>query len=144
MDQIITNVKKTNIGYRIRIDKIQKICYAAVVVLMTENEDHLQHLFFRLKTTPTTFNMKISIQKLRATTGHTILARIRKNTIREIYGNGMQFDGPDQDDDSDEIMSKEWIITEDCKKDGMRARHQTHRKMIFKNQNIKRQDSVLN
>lgn len=63
MDEIICDIKSINIGYNIGNQPISILCYADDVVLMTEDEDGLQRLLFRLRTTAEKFNMEILLQK---------------------------------------------------------------------------------
>lgn len=62
MDEIICDIKRVNIGYKIGNQPISVLCYADNVVLM-EDDDDLQRLLFRLKTTAEKINMEISLQK---------------------------------------------------------------------------------
>lgn len=63
MDQIVNDVKSTNIGYNMGNTKVQIICYADDVILTAENEDDLQRLLHRMNTHAEELNMQVSTQK---------------------------------------------------------------------------------
>ena len=68
MDEIITEDKKVERGYRMRDKEIKAICYADDVVLISESEDNLQRLLYKFKQTASPFNMLISTSKTQCLT----------------------------------------------------------------------------
>ena len=68
MDEIITEVKKVERGYRMGDKEIKAICYADDVVLISESEDNLQRLLYKFEQTASAFNMLISTSKTQCLT----------------------------------------------------------------------------
>ena len=68
VDEIITEVEKVERGYQMGDKKIKAICYADDVVLISESEDGLQRLLYKIEQTASTFNMLISTSKTQCLT----------------------------------------------------------------------------
>lgn len=66
MNQIIRGVNKIEAGYTMRERSLIILCYTDDVILIAENEDDLQRLLNRFKTTAERFNMFISHKKTKA------------------------------------------------------------------------------
>jgi len=66
MDRIIKEVKATGKGFTTDKGEIKIICYADDAVLISENEDELQRMLYRLHLMAKRFNMRISIAKTKS------------------------------------------------------------------------------
>ena len=58
MDEIITEVKKGERGYRMGDKEIKAIYYADDVVLISESEGNLQRLLYKFEQTASAFNIQ--------------------------------------------------------------------------------------
>ena len=68
MEEIISEVKTIGKGYRLGDKEIKIICYADDAVLISEDEDNLQRMLFKLENTASKYNMKISVAKSKSLT----------------------------------------------------------------------------
>ena len=86
MDEIMTEVKRVERGYRMGDKEIKAICYADDVVLISDSEDDLQRLLYKFEQTAPAFNMLISTSKTQCLT-------IAKEPLRcklAVYGKSME------------------------------------------------------